>query len=363
MAAFSQFIRGGRLGLLAVALSAVSLAACEQQHVHPEPPLVVEMYTVGKPVVERERTFHGVVVPADLTRVSFRIAGKIDKLAVEAGQRVSRGQPLAHIEDSIQRQIVADSRAQYELSERQLARAESLHRRGSLSAAQRDQLQAVFRLAEARLKLAEAALSYTVVKAPFDGTVADVEKELYESVAAGETVVTVYRSDRTDVLVNIPDNLPARIHQVRDITSLEASALFSGDPQRYAMHYLKGSPARNPKTQAFQLWLSMPAPDVPLPPGLPATITLDLQATGFSTEAGLLIPLTALQAGSQQDVFQVWRYEQGVVNPVPVRVTHLTQAGALIDGGLRTGDLVAVSALHRLSPGQTVEIQLAEQEI
>ena len=124
MAAFSQFIRGGRLGLLAVALCAVSLAACDQQHVHPEPPLVVEMYTVGKPVVERERTFHGVVVPADLTRVSFRIAGKIDKLAVEAGQRVSRGQPLAHIEDSIQRQIVADSRAQYELSERQLARAD-----------------------------------------------------------------------------------------------------------------------------------------------------------------------------------------------------------------------------------------------
>lgn len=349
-----------RRSILLLALSCLLLAACEQPSPAPEPRLTVELYEVGQPVVGRERIFHGVVVPADLTRVSFRSAGKIAVLDVEAGQRVSAGQPLAQIEDSIQRQVLADSRAQYELSRRQLARAEKLHKRGALTAAQRDELQAGFRLAEARFKLAEAALSYTVVEAPFDGTVADVEKELYEAVAAGETVVTVYRNDRTDVLVNIPDNLPARVHQARDIYSLQVRATFSGDPRVYTMHYLKGSTARHPKTQAFQFWVTMPTRDALFPPGLPVTITLDLQEAGFSTETGLLVPLTALQAGSQQDIFRVWRYAQGVVKPIAVQVSHVTQDGALIKGGLQPGDRIAVSGLSRLVAGQSVDIQLQD---
>ena len=83
-----------------------------------------------------------------------------------------------------------------------------------------------------QVRLAEANLSYTEVRAPFDGTVADVFKELYESVAAGEPVVTVYRSSRTDVLVNIPDILPARIHQARDVTNLEARAVLEELPDK-----------------------------------------------------------------------------------------------------------------------------------
>ncbi|MFC1579064.1 efflux RND transporter periplasmic adaptor subunit [Pseudomonadota bacterium] len=345
-----------------LALSTLLLAACDQHTPAPEARLTVALYQVGRPLVERERSFHGVVVPADLTRVAFRTAGKITHLAVEAGEQVTRGQPLAQIEDVIQRQVLADTRAQYELSQRQLARAENLHRQGALTAAQRDQLQAGFRLAQARLKLAEAALSYTVVAAPFDGTVADVEKELYEAVAPGETVVTVYRNDRTDVLVNIPDNLPAQVHQARDITTLEVRATFSGDPRTYTMHYLKGSTARNPANQSFQFWVTMPNRGALFPPGLPVTLVADLEAAGFSTETGLVVPLTALQAGPREDEFRIWRYEQGSVNPVAVWVSHLTREGALVSGELQAGDLIAVSGLYRLSPGLAVAARLPDGE-
>ena len=316
--------------------------------------MTVALYEVGAAVVKRERKFHGRVVPADLTRVAFRIPGKIDHLPVQAGQQVAKGQLLAQVEDSIQRQVLADARAQYQLSRRQLQRAESLHKREALTSAQRDQLQASFRLAQANLKLAEAGLSYTQVKAPFNGTVATVKKELYESVTAGETVVTVYRNDRTDVLVNIPDILPAKIHQAKDITALRLRAVFSGSAEVYTMGFLKGSTARNPGTQAFQFWATMPAPTIPFPPGLPVTIYSDLQDAGFSTDSGLIVPLDALEAGATEDVFQVWLYRQGVVNPQSVQVSRITQGGALISSGLQAGDHIVVSGLARLTPGQAV---------
>ena len=335
--------------------SVVLLAACEQDRVSTPPLHTVEIYEVGRAIMQRERTFLGRVVPADLTRVSFRIPGKIDHLAVQAGQRVVQGQILAQIEDSIQRQVLADASAQFKLSRRQLERAENLHQRGALTSAQRDRLQASFRLAQANLKLAEAGLSYTRVVAPFDGIVADVKKELYEAVAAGETVVTVYRNDRTDVLINIPDILPAKVHQATDITTLQV-AVFSGSPEVYTMQYLKGSTARNPKTQAFQFWITMPTTGIPFPPGLPVTITSDLEAAGFTTETGLLVPLTALEAAAQEGDFRVWRYEGGV-NPQAVEVNRITQRGALISSGLQAGDRIVTTGLSRLRAGQAVDIK------
>ena len=222
-------------------------------------------------------------------------------------------------------------------------------------------MRAGFRLAQANLRLAESGLSYTTVKAPFDGTVAEVQKELYEAVTAGETVVTVYRSDRTDVLINIPDSLLSRIHQARDIPAIKADVVFSDSPEVYQMGILKGSTARHPGTQAFQLWITMPATEAPFPPGLPATVTIDLQEAGFTTEEGFLVPLNALQAGGSEDSFQVWRYEDGVVSPTPVQVGRMTQRGALILSGLQAGDMVVTSALSRLQPGQVVNIRIQDQ--
>ena len=79
------------------------LAGCEPERLAPPPGLVIATYLVGSAVDKREGIFHGRVVPADFTRVAFRIPGKIDHLAVQAGQGVIAGQTLAQIEDSIQR--------------------------------------------------------------------------------------------------------------------------------------------------------------------------------------------------------------------------------------------------------------------
>ena len=96
-----QFVHGRCAAVLMAISSVVLLAACEQGSVSPQPILTVATYEVGRAVVKRERTFDGRVVPAYLTRVSFRIPGKINHLAVQAGQRVVAGQMLAQIEDFI----------------------------------------------------------------------------------------------------------------------------------------------------------------------------------------------------------------------------------------------------------------------
>src|SRR5210317_2226155 len=88
-----------------VVCATLLLTACDQDVASPEPRQTVSVFEVGNVVLERERQFHGRVVPADITRVAFRIPGKIAQLYVQSGQRVTAGQVLAQIEDSIQRQV------------------------------------------------------------------------------------------------------------------------------------------------------------------------------------------------------------------------------------------------------------------
>jgi len=345
--------------MVPVLLAALLVAGCERDSVRPEPRLVVTVFEVGTALVRSERKINGRVVPADLTRVAFRIPGKITHLPVQAGQQVVKGQALAQIENSIQQQVLADAQAQYQLSRRQLQRAQNLFDIGAITPAQRDELNAGFRLAGANLELAKAQLSYTIVEAPFDGTVADVGKEVFEAVAPGEMVVTVYRNDRIDVLVDLPDSIPAH-STTQDKTAVTTGAVFSGDPTVYTLVYLKNAMARSPESQAFQFWFTMPASDTRFPPGLPVTLMVDLGDAGLLPDAGLGVPLTALQAADEEGQFRVWRYEEGVARPVPVGVGSVSQQGALVTRGLQAGDRVITSGLARLFPGREVGVQSAQ---
>ncbi len=333
----------------------VLLVACGQDVVSPAPELTVEVWEVGSPVDAAQQQYLGKVVPADLTRLAFRIAGDITDLPVQAGQDVVAGQVIAQLDDSIQQQVLADAGAQYELSRKQLERADKLVRRGSLTPAQRDELQAGFRLAAANLELAKASLSYTVVRAPFDGSIAEVEKELFESVTPGETVATLFRSNRTDVRVELPDSFPAQIHRARSPAAFRPRAVFSGSSEVYPLRYLKSSMARDPQSQAFQVWLTLEDSQISFPPGLPVTVSVDLKRAGFRVESGPVVPLTALEAGAAPGTFRVWRFRDGIVEPVAVGVGRLTRQGVLITGGLAAGDQVITSGLSRLSPGQAVQ--------
>jgi RND family efflux transporter MFP subunit len=338
-------------------------AGCEQGAVSPPPALAVEVWRVEEAVGTGQQQFLGRVVPADLTRVAFRIEGDISELPVQAGQKVVAGQVIARLDDSIQQQVLADARAQYELSRKQLERAETLFRRGSLTPAQRDELKAGFRLATANLELARAHLSYTVVESPFDGIIAAVDKELFESVTPGETVATGFRSERTDVLIELPDSFPAQIHRASGPAAFNPRAKFAGSPGVHPLRYLKSSMARDPGSQAFQVWLSLAEPGLNFPPGTPATVYLDTARAGFRVDSGLVVPLTALEAGAQADSFKVWRIRDGLAEPVAVSVGRLTRRGALVTGGIAAGDLVATSGLSRLTPGQAVTVQAVEQQV
>jgi HlyD family secretion protein len=202
------FVKRGLALLVVVGLGAGAWALW----LRPEPiPVTVRPVERGRVEETVTNSKAGTVRTRRRASLSAEMAGRIEELNVREGQRVTTGQVLLRLAD-------ADLRAQREVSSRALdsARAQSrdacagaeqarrdLERMRSLSKQEivsQDRLEqagsvkdrataacqaaaASARQAEAEITLADAMLAKTMVRAPFDGVVAEVRAEVGEFLA------------------------------------------------------------------------------------------------------------------------------------------------------------------------------------
>ena len=109
----------------------------------PEPPRValVEPLQAAEPKAEALR-FSGVVQSVTSTQLSFEVAGRIERILVDEGTRVRRGQPLAQLDRTDYRLQLREAEARLRQLEADLARKRTLLAEGILAPAAIEALQA-----------------------------------------------------------------------------------------------------------------------------------------------------------------------------------------------------------------------------
>jgi membrane fusion protein, multidrug efflux system len=125
------------------------------------------------------------VVDQEVT-VTTRVSGVIDSLMAERGEVVRKDQPLATID---QREFRLDLRAAQEtlnVSRADLKRAEELFKLSLTSQAELEQKRAHHELAQVEFERAQLVIDRSVVRAPFDGIVADRYAHVGEKVLLEE---------------------------------------------------------------------------------------------------------------------------------------------------------------------------------
>jgi len=160
-------------------------------------PAPVEVAPVERGAIELRRTFSGTLESPGQFVVAPKVAGRVERLAVDLAAPVTRGQVVAELDDDEYVQAVAQAEAELtvaranfseaesslEIAGRELKRMEALRDQGigsesELDVAKADQLgkQAAVKVAEAQVARAEAALNaakirlgYTKVAATWTG--------------------------------------------------------------------------------------------------------------------------------------------------------------------------------------------------
>ncbi len=173
----------------------LSLMSCKKEV---EVPLFAESAVVGYKDLKDLLTQTGEVEPLLQIKIQSEASGKIEKVHIRQGEKVSKGQPILEIDPSRlnfdrQRREIAVRRSKIEMdrSKRNLARAKKLHKSGNLS--EREFLDkedaskiAVLSYKQARLELSDITdqQKKTTLLAPMDGVITEL------NVAQGEIAVS-----------------------------------------------------------------------------------------------------------------------------------------------------------------------------
>jgi RND family efflux transporter MFP subunit len=228
--------------------------------------------------------------------LSSRIQGTIEKLLVREGTRVSKGQTLIQLDSRDVQADVARASADVDNTRAQLHRMQSLLTEDAVSRQEVENALRAFKVAEAGRKAALAQLSYTVVKAPFDGIITEKKVEAGELASPGQPLLLMEdpRQLRLEATVAEGD---LRSVSLGDKVPILIDALGSQTLRGVVSQIL---PAGDPQTHTFMVKL-----DLPMTPGLRSGMFGRLQLDKGVTQT-MLVPASAIvERGELTSVYVV----------------------------------------------------------
>jgi len=317
------------------------------------------------------RRFFGILQPVQSAPLSFEIGGQVDRVDVDIGQHVARGDALATLDQEttlleLDQRISEATEADALLAEARnaLDRNRRLLEGGWVSDAAFDDAQLAVESAQSRAQVAQARLARarttlrdTRLLAPYGGTISLRAVEPSQHVSAGQTVLEIHGDGGGfEVVVSVPETLvselhPGSEHQV-DIAAIDAAGL-TGTVREIGTQ----SEAAN----AYRVTLSLEDADASLRSGMTATVRLQLigpsaeEATAVSPET--LIPASGFIAGNGDGFFAyVYDPDTRRLARRDVVIRDVTGDMAIVTGGLAPGEIIATAGLSFLADDLEVRL-------
>jgi len=256
----------------------VSLARQSTQATRPLP--LVQVTRPAQVDMLRRLVLTADILPIQQADLMAKVAGYLDTISVDRGDRVHAGQLLAVIRQPELEHQLYQAQANYDLAKVTFERLLDLQHKELIGQQELDDSRTKFELAKRALDLQRTYLSYARIVAPFDGYVTKryVDPGAFIPQASGftstvTTLLTVMDLSRVKVLVNVPERDVGSVH-VGDALSLTLDAY---PDQTFQGRITKFSPALDPASRTLQVEIDIPNADLALKPGMFARVTLVLE--------------------------------------------------------------------------------------
>jgi RND family efflux transporter MFP subunit len=325
-------------------------------------------YKVAARVEARVRNFPSILQPADVSVLSFEIAGQLKAIALQVGQKVELGDVLAEIDPrSLQAQAdqanagVQQAEAQLANAQGDFQRKEELLKRGVTTQALFDQSKANLLTAQAQvdqarrqLDLATHNLDRSKLLAPFKGTIARVEVKSFTQVAAGQPIVTLYSDDRFEASFLVP---AVTLQSLKVGQSVELKVADLPDTTLKGKISELGSKAE--QVSAFPVVVRLDNSVPGLNAGMSVEVAVEEPLIGGDN--GFLLPLGAVAPIGGKDlqrVATVFVYDSAssTVKKRQITLGGIRGNDLVVTDGLNSGDLVASAGVSYLADGQKVKL-------
>jgi RND family efflux transporter MFP subunit len=343
-----------------LALLAAPLLGCKKEAEAP-PPVRPVLWT--KAEVRSTDTlgpFAGSIQPRYSTDFSFRLFGRMVSRPVNIGDIVKAGDELAAVDPSVQAILVRNAEASVASAEAQLVNATAEEARQRPLAERNITPQAQFDLlvqnretsaanltrAQTSLHRAQDQLSFTRLRADFNGVVTAVYLDAGQVVNAGQRVMTIARPEIREAVIAVPPVLADRLaagEKYDTLVELDQTMKMPAAGVRSV------DPAADAATRTRTVYYTLDNPPAPFRLGITVQVTLSRPVP-----PRIDLPATALL--EQGGKTQVWIVDPAAKKVAPRDVTVVARGdGKVSVTGVSAGEQVVTVGVHSLAPGQSVK--------
>lgn len=307
-------------------------------------PMPVETAQVVAQSLDEALTTVGTLRADESVVLRPEVAGRIEKIHFDDGERVKAGAPLFSLDAALPRAEANEAVANLERSRRAYARAQELVERQLIARSDFDAAKATFDVDQARLASARARLDKMVIRAPFGGVVGLRQVSPGDFVGVGQALVNVVRLDPMQVDFRLPEVQLGRVapgQAVKLTVDAFPGRVFEGTVSAIDPQIDAGGRSALVRARVAN-------GDGVLRPGLFARVEVVLARRAQA----LMVPEQAIwPLGDKRHVFRV---EDGVARLVEVRTGQRLPGLVEIVSGLSAGDVVVTAGQLKIRDGMPV---------
>ncbi len=313
-------------------------------------PLPVNVVKLQKDTLRNQLQVTGTILPNESVSLRSEISGLVTRIAFKEGQYVTKGTPLVYLnDDELQAQL---QRLKYtqRLFETQENRQKQLLAREAISQEEYDIVLNQYNTALSDIKLVEAQLTKTVIRAPFNGMLGLRFISEGSVIGTSDVITSVVNIDPIKIEFSIPERYA---NQVTVGSPVFFSNESSGQEVRGQVYAFE--PQIDLATRTLKLRAQSENRGSKFLPGMFVKIRFVLEVT----ENALMVPAEAvIPELSGYKVFVVG--EGGKAEQRTIEIGTRTEAHVQVLSGLNEGDQVLTTGVMQVRQGMPIQPNLPQ---
>lgn len=283
------------------------------------------------------------------------MAGTLQKVYVKEGDRVTKGQLLASIDDGGMSSQLSQLKSQAALAETTFERQERLWNQKIGSEIQYLQAKTNYESSKNMVAQAQSQLGKSTIRAPFSGIIDNVIKDQGTVVAPGQGSEVFRLVNLSDMYieVEVPETYLGAVTKGK-----EAMVYFPVLGDSVMTKIRETGNFINPSNRSFEVEIPVPNKEGKIKPNLSAKVSLN----DYTSENAILIPTSIISENAEGEQYVFVANEPNADNEAVVKRTIITTGktqGAQIEvlTGLEDGNHVIKEGARSVKDGQKVKIK------
>ena len=308
---------------------------------------LVSVLTLKDTVFNHYLDIQGSVNTKENILIQPEIPGTLVALNVKAGQRVSKGQIVARVDDGGSSQQVASLETQYQLAKTTFERQKNLWNQKIGSEIQYLQAQTQMLSLQRSVAQAKAMLAKTVIRAPFSGTIDEVFVERGQVVSAGpQGLMRIVNLNNMYVSTSVPETYIGKLK-----VGTQVDVFLTSLNKNYKGKVRQIGNFINPNNRSFGIEVSIPNPENLLRPNQVAK----LKVIDYTAKNAIVVPTNVIQEDGQGNkfVFTAINSNGKTATAKKTRVTIGKSSDNVTEilNGLTANDTIVTEGVNTISEG------------